>query len=33
MAFSKVNSKGTTYYLHANKRVTKAGKEIKMYSL
>ena len=31
MAFSKVNSKGTTYYLHANTRVTKAGKEIKMY--
>ena len=31
MAFSQVNSKGTTYYLHANTRVTKAGKEIKMY--
>ena len=31
MAFEKVNSKGTTYYLHANTRVTKAGKEIKMY--
>ena len=31
MAFSKVNSKGTTYYLHANTRVTKAGKEIKMF--
>lgn len=31
MAFSTTNSKGTTYYLHANKRTTKAGKEIKMY--
>ncbi len=31
MAFSTVNSKGTTYYLHANKRVSKSGKEITMY--
>ncbi|MBT3323010.1 MAG: hypothetical protein HN392_12075 [Anaerolineae bacterium] len=31
MAFSKVNSKGTTYYLHANERVTKAGKKYNMY--
>ena len=31
MAYSKVNSKGTTYYLHANTRVTKAGKSYKMY--
>ncbi len=31
MAFSKVNSKGTTYYLHANERETKAGKKYKMY--
>ena len=31
MAFSKVNSKGTTYYLHANTKVSKAGKEYKLY--
>ncbi len=31
MAFSKVNSKGTTYYLHANERTTKGGKKYKMY--
>jgi hypothetical protein len=31
MAFSKVNSKGDTYYLHANKRMTKSGKEILLY--
>ena len=31
MAFSTVNSKGTTYYLHANKRTSKSGKEITMY--
>ena len=31
MAFSTVNSKGTTYYLHANKRTSKTGKEITMY--
>ncbi len=31
MAFSKVNSKGTTYYLHANERETKAGKKYRMY--
>jgi len=31
MAFSTTNSKGTTYYLHANKRTSKAGKEIVMY--
>jgi hypothetical protein len=31
MAFSTTNSKGTTYYLHANKRTSKSGKEITMY--
>ncbi len=31
MAFSTINSKGTTYYLHANKRTSKSGKEIVMY--
>ncbi|MCP4138934.1 MAG: hypothetical protein GY755_01350 [Chloroflexi bacterium] len=31
MAFSKTNSKGTTYYLHANERVTKAGKKYNLY--
>ncbi len=31
MAFSKVNSKGATYYLHANERETKTGKKYKMY--
>ena len=31
MAFEFKNSKGQTYYLHANKRVSKSGKEITMY--
>ena len=31
MAFSKVNSKGDTYYLHVNKRKTKTGKEVSLF--
>ena len=31
MALEFKNSKGQTYYLHANKRVSKTGKEITMY--
>jgi hypothetical protein len=31
MAFSKVNSKGDTYYLHVNMRKLKSGKEIPLY--
>lgn len=31
MAFSFTNSKGTKYYLHATTRVTKGGKEQKLY--
>ena len=31
MAFSTTNSKGTTYYLHANERETKAGKKYNLY--
>jgi hypothetical protein len=31
MAFSYKNSKGTTYYLHATKRVLKSGKEQQLF--
>lgn len=31
MAFSFKNSKGVTYYLHANTRMLKSGKEQKLY--
>lgn len=31
MAFSMTNSKGTTYYLHANERESKAGKKYNLY--
>ena len=31
MAYSTVNSKGDTYYLHANIRKLKSGKEIPLY--
>ncbi len=31
MAYSHVNKKGTTYYLHANERQTKTGKTVRMY--
>ena len=31
MAYSHVNSKGQTYYLHANKITRKSGKETTLY--
>ena len=31
MAYSHVNSKGDTYYLHVNMRKLKSGKEIPLY--
>lgn len=31
MAFSHVNSKGQTYYLHANKVMRSSGKETTLY--
>lgn len=31
MAYSHANSKGNTYYLHANERVTKTGKKTRTF--